>query len=432
MQIQTMLSLVYALLLLLSNLSLTIQVLGLEPAPAPDSGDGAGLDSIEFAPNSPPLEETSSITVRWCAVRDEFLGCRNYVDQLNQTGDFELKCVRKETVQECLDSIKSGEADLITLEPGLAYVAFINYSMKAIGNEVYCNHAESYEAVAVVNKKVCKGKGDISLMDFKGMRSCHGGYGTAMGWNYPINRLKMMVNFEDLNDSELVKEFFSSVCAPSEFKGMGVCSGCGNENGSCHSDSVYSGHMGAFRCLIEELGDVSFVKADTALLYSLEGPYNQTWSTKSISDFMYLCPQGGCREINGYPGTCSFGSIPANVIMASNSISSVKKSAVQQMIQNTTWTSALYTGQNEANHLLSSSAQGLAVVKKLTRTYLGTSASISQSIQELNKKKVLNSPSSGNTASDAPSSSKLCAKHRCVLAILSIMLLGIIFSTVST
>ncbi|KAK9168873.1 hypothetical protein Syun_001013 [Stephania yunnanensis] len=313
--------------------------------------------------------------------------------------------LRKETVQECLDSIKRGEADLITLEPGLAYIAFLNHSMKAIANEVYCNHAESYEAVAVVNKKVCKGKGDISLMGFKGMRSCHGGFGTAMGWNYPINRLKMMVNFENLKDTELVKEFFSSVCAPSEFKGMYICSGCGHENGSCHSNSAYSDHAGAFRCLVEELGDIAFVKADTALLYSSEGPYNQTWSTKSISDFMYLCPQGGCREINGYPGACSFCSIPASVIMARNSISNKKKSAVLQMIQDTTWTSALYTGQIGAERLLSSSARGLTLVEKLTRTYLGTLASISQSIQELNTKKVQNSPPTGNTVS-VPRSSK--------------------------
>ncbi|KAG5142373.1 hypothetical protein JHK82_018068 [Glycine max] len=29
------------------------------------------------------------------------------------------------------------------------------------------------------------------------------------------------------------------------------------------------------------------------------------WSSKSVRDIMYLCPQGGCREINGYPRDCS-------------------------------------------------------------------------------------------------------------------------------
>jgi len=42
------------------------------------------------------------------------------------------------------------EADLVNLEAGLAYTAFTNYSMKAIASEMYCDHAKSYEAVAVV------------------------------------------------------------------------------------------------------------------------------------------------------------------------------------------------------------------------------------------------------------------------------------------
>ncbi|KAK9283632.1 hypothetical protein L1049_011882 [Liquidambar formosana] len=69
-----------------------------------------------------------------------------------------LGSVKRDTTQGCLESIKRGEADLVNLEAGLAYAAFLNYSMKAIANEVYCNHAESYDAVAVVNRKVCQYK----------------------------------------------------------------------------------------------------------------------------------------------------------------------------------------------------------------------------------------------------------------------------------
>ncbi|OVA10158.1 Transferrin family [Macleaya cordata] len=431
MQIATVFSLY---ILLLSWVSLTIQ--GFGPAPAPDSGDGVDLspkyetisdppalspasgisgernphyemdrapapapgkadkeaempgDFPAIPPPPPPPEDKDSSTVKWCAVRDEFVDCQYYLNLLGKTDSYNWKCVKRETTQECLDSIRNGEADLINLDAGLAYIAFLNYSMKAIANEVYCNHAESYDAVAIVNRKVCNHKVEISLMDFKGKRSCHGGYSTAMGWNYPVNHLKKLVSSKKLNDEEIVTGFFSEVCAPSEFEGFGVCSGCGNENSSCNSNSLYSGHSGAFRCLVEELGDIAFVKADTALVFSMEGPNNQTWSTKSIRDFMYLCPQGGCREINGYPGDCSFGTVPANVVMASNSISREKRLVVLQSLLNATWIDALYTGKNGAGHLLSSSAQGLAQVKKLTRSYLGKSASISQSIQELNTKKV--------------------------------------------
>ncbi|EEF27935.1 transferrin, putative [Ricinus communis] len=172
-----------------------------------------------------------------------------------------------------------------------------------------------------------------------------------------------------MNDQEIATKFFSKVCAPSQFEGEGVCSGCEKENGTCAlgSNNLYFGHSGAFRCLVEELGDLAFVRGDTALLYSMEGPYNQSWSKKSVRDFMYLCPKGGCREINGYPGSCSFGAVPANVIMASNSIRNKKKLLILQRLTNDTWRDALHAGKRGSSHLLSPSMQQLAAVKKLTR-----------------------------------------------------------------
>ncbi|KAJ8615993.1 hypothetical protein MRB53_035365 [Persea americana] len=200
---------------------------------------------------------------------------------------------------------------------------------------------------------------------------------------------------------------------------MGECSGCGNDNSSCSTS--YHGHLGAFRCLVEELGDIAFTKEDTALLYSLEGPYNKSWSTKSINEFMYLCPQGGCREINGYPGDCIFGTVPANVIMARNSISSKKRLAVLQTLQNATWVDTLYSGKNGNGHVLSSSTQGLAAMKKLTRSYLGLSASISQAIQELNVKEVPATPSTDNPTSDVSSATLPVFQQPWLVALFSIL-----------
>ncbi|XWS07939.1 hypothetical protein CRYUN_Cryun41cG0034300 [Craigia yunnanensis] len=182
-------------------------------------------------------------------------------------------------------------------------------------------------------------------MDFEGHKSCHGGYSTAAGWNYPLNHIKESLNSQKMNDHEIATGFFSKICAPSEFEGSGICNGCGNENGSCHLNSPYFGYPGTFRCLVEELGDIAFVKADTVLLYSMEGPHNQSWSSKSVTDFMYLCPEGGCREIDDYPGSCSFGAIPANVIMSSNSLPNKKRSSILQTLINVTLVEALYAGK---------------------------------------------------------------------------------------
>lgn len=161
--------------------------------------------------------------------------------------------------------------------------------MKAIANEVYYGHAKSYDAVAVINRKVCQENEGINLMDFKGHKSCHGSYSTAAGWNYPVNRIKETTSSFDsgkISNGEIASSFFSEVCAPGEFEGMGMCSGCGIENGSCHSKSLYFGDSGAFRCLVEELGDIAFLRGDTALLYSKERPQNRSWSSKSVRDFM--------------------------------------------------------------------------------------------------------------------------------------------------
>ncbi|GMI78787.1 hypothetical protein HRI_001548000 [Hibiscus trionum] len=352
------------------------------PSPAPKKGGEA-----DMAP-APEIGSTSSHTqeaeeggvqmVSWCTLSQHYEDCQSLVSVLDQSHNYTWKCIQKDTIQDCLDSIKNGESDLINLEAGLAYTAFLNYSMKAIANEVYCDHSKSYQAVAVVHRKACQQNNAVlGLIDFKGRKSCNGGYFTASGWNYPINGIR-----ESLG-SKKATEFFPEICAPSGIKGSGICGGCGHDNGTCDENSPYFGESGAFRCLVEEVGDIAFVKADTVLHYSIEGPLNQSWSTKSVRDFMYLCPQGGCREINDYPGSCSFGSVPANVIMASNSLPNKKRLSILLTMTNSTLMEALHSRKYDATPLLSPGTQGIAVVKKLTRTYLGMSAIISQSIQQL-------------------------------------------------
>ncbi|KAJ7970433.1 Transferrin [Quillaja saponaria] len=430
-----------------------------QPIPSPSSGDGIGSPSmasdfadgvgsffVESSPPSPapakfewrqgagkapaPISdkifaspEAAEETVRWCTVRGEFEGCQDFISVLNQLMGYRWKCVKRETTQECLASIKRGEVDLINLEAGLSYMAFLNYSMKAIANEIYCDKAKSYDAVAVVNRKACKENEKISLMDFKGHKSCHGGYSTAAGWNYPINHIRNLYDTAKMNDREIASSFFSSMCAPSEIGGPSICDGCSKENGSCPVNSLYSGHSGAFRCLVEEMGDIAFVKADTALFYSKEGPRNQSWSTKSIMDFMYLCPQGGCREINGYPGDCSLGTVPANVIMAHNSIPRKKKVLVLETLTNATLVDTLYAVKAGVNELLSPSTQGFTIIRKVTRSYLGNSASISQSIQYLNIPEATSSTVNPIPDEPSPSSPSSCIHCSQVMSLLSLFVL---------
>ncbi|XP_031271666.1 serotransferrin-like [Pistacia vera] len=410
------------------------------PVPVPVTEEEEEEEEESGKSGDDAVAGSETLNLRWCTVREEFEECQYIVSVFDQSDDYTWKCVKRGTTQDCLDSINKGEADIINLEAGLAYTAFLNYSMKAIANEVYCGHAQTYDAVAVVNRKSCQEKEGINLISFQGHKSCHGSYSTAAGWNYPINQIKQSLfdSGKTINDHEIASSFFSKVCAPSELEGVddGLCSGCGNENGTtCHdTNSLYSGEAGAFRCLVEGLGDIAFLKGDTALLFSREGPNNQSWSTKSLRDFMYLCPQGGCREINGYPGSCSFGAVPANVIMASNSIPNKKRLFVLQTLTNATKINALYEGNSgRFTQLLSPSTQEFLAVKKLTRSYLGKSASISQRIQELNNPEPEVTPSTLNPIQVTDVSSSSPRLHNSlVITFFSILIIELLLHTLCT
>ncbi|KAL5990681.1 hypothetical protein ACLOJK_011584 [Asimina triloba] len=276
------------------------EVVGQSPAPTPVA------EAQGMAPQPPlPPEEVDSGTVRWCAVRDELADCQHFISLLNQTEGYVWTCVRRDTIEGCLKSIKNGEADLINLDAGLAYIAFFNYSMKAIANEVYCNHAESYDSVAIVNQKACKGDQEISLKDFRGHRSCHGSYSTAVGWNYPIHHLKDFVHSNDSNKHGIVNvsDFFSEVCAPSEFEGMEECGGCGQENGSCSSNS-YSGHSGAFRCIYvhKEVAEKSMVILGPVCKFlNRHIILSTSWIPTVVSEGLYVVAKS-YTEIKTAPG----------------------------------------------------------------------------------------------------------------------------------
>eukprot|EP00250_Pteridium_aquilinum_P015428 c22571_g1_i4 orf=76-1551(+) len=374
---------------------------GLATSPAPSSPQSAeSPDNEEIG--SPDASTNSSYKVTWCAVRDEYADCQYYLSLLT-TGVYQWSCVRKQSAMECMEAIKAKEVDLITLDAGLAYIAFTKYSMKAIMAEEYCYHKKSYEAVAVVNKERCDANSKLSLGDFRGGRSCHPGYRIAAGWNFPVQFLvktglqRLVLDSDLQSDEAVVNSFFSETCAPSEFDGTGLCSSCGN-NGSCDTSvtDLYQGYSGAFRCLVEEVGDIAFLRSDTALRLSNDGLNAQNWSTKSVNDFMYLCPDGGCRPINDNIGSCSFGLVPANVIMTFNAQLKAKQIAITETLLNASWTDALYSGKNWEDHVLSSSAQSLVEIRELTRSYLGEAAIVAQDMDSLHNTNISSLPSDGN------------------------------------
>ena len=73
----------------------------------------------------------------------------------------------------------------------------------------------------------------------------------------------------------------------------------------CSSSEPYSGYQGAFRCLVEDSGDVAFIRQTTVDTYS--GENTPAWATEEINrdDFSILCKEGGCADIDDFE-TCNW------------------------------------------------------------------------------------------------------------------------------
>uniref|UniRef100_A0A8C1XWF0 Serotransferrin n=1 Tax=Cyprinus carpio TaxID=7962 RepID=A0A8C1XWF0_CYPCA len=125
------------------------------------------------------LPSASAQKVKWCVKsQNEMKKCQHL-----ETKSSELECHLKSSVTECMTSIKTGEADAITVDGEHVYLAgLINYDLHPIiaeNNKAVCSYA-----VAVV-----KSDTDFSINDLKGKTSCHSCYQSPGGWNIPIGRL---------------------------------------------------------------------------------------------------------------------------------------------------------------------------------------------------------------------------------------------------
>jgi hypothetical protein len=65
------------------------------------------------------------------------------------------------------------------------------------------------------------------------------------------------------------------------------------------------------RCLMEDAGDVAFVKHTTPIEFSKDGSTPQPWSSINQGDLRLLCPTGGCKPVNQYL-SCNVARVPAH------------------------------------------------------------------------------------------------------------------------
>ncbi|KAH1230416.1 hypothetical protein GmHk_10G029893 [Glycine max] len=168
----------------------------------------------------------------------------------------------------------------------------------------------------------------------------------------------------------------------------------------------------------------------TLIIRELLGALWRNWETLLLSRVILCCSilwrglianygqpsifvlKGVAEKINGYPGDCSFGAVPANVKMAHNSMPNKKREHILETLTNSSLLDALYAPNNVLIHLFSPSTQGLTMIEKVTRLYLRKSASISQSILKLNAPETrVASYEADNSSDESSSSSYICCSQ---------------------
>lgn len=236
--------------------------------------------------------------VRWCVKSDqELLKCRQLAAKAPA-----FSCVKKESTIDCIIAIKATEADAITLDGGDIYTAGLhNYDLQPIIAEDYGPSSDTcYYAVAVVKK----GTG-FGLRDLQGKKSCHTGLGKSAGWNMPIGTLVSLgilqwAGVEDKPVEEAVSSFFQASCAPGATRGSKLCQLCKGDCSRSHKEPYYD-YGGAFQCLVEDAGEVAFVK-------------HLTVPESEKAHYELLCKDGTRAPIDSY-STCHLAKVPAHAVV---------------------------------------------------------------------------------------------------------------------
>ncbi|XP_033885384.3 serotransferrin-2 [Acipenser ruthenus] len=252
-----------------------------------------GLTAYSFA--APAAD-----SVRWCNKSPQEQ--RKCEALKTATGHF--TCLEKKDTMQCIEAIKTGMADAITLDGGDIYEASLaNYDLHPVIAEDYGETTSDtcYYAVAVVKK----GSG-FSFKELKGKKSCHTGLGKSAGWNIPIGALVSEGILKwDGPETELIESavsrFFSASCVPGAAKDLypKLCELCTNCARS-HVEPYYD-YEGAFKCLKDGKGDVAFVKHLTVL-------------DANPNEYELLCKDGSRKELSDYL-SCSLARVPGHAVV---------------------------------------------------------------------------------------------------------------------
>uniref|UniRef100_A0A4W2IJJ1 Inhibitor of carbonic anhydrase-like n=1 Tax=Bos indicus x Bos taurus TaxID=30522 RepID=A0A4W2IJJ1_BOBOX len=249
-------------------------------------------------------------TVRWCTVSNlEASKCYSFHDNMKKVLSVEsphVTCVKRTSYLDCIRAIAAHEADAVMVDGGLVYEAGLKpYNLKPVVAEFYGSKDDPqthHYVVAVVKKG-----SNFQLNQLQGKKSCHTGLGWSAGWNIPMRMLLP----SDWSQKAAAK-FFAGSCVPcadqSNFpKLCQLCAGKGMDKCACSHHEPYFGYSGAFKCLQDGVGDVSFVRHLTVF----ENLANQA----DRDQYELLCRENTRRPVHEYKG-CHLARVPSHAVVA--------------------------------------------------------------------------------------------------------------------
>jgi len=295
------------------------------------------------------LNSCPTLQARWCVISPyEMKKCENMIMAFAAKSlKPELNCIMGDSVLDCMDKIRVGDADLITLDAADVYTAGKLYGLVPIAAEDYSGSDntdqkyDQYLAVAIARRA----DSYLTLNNMKQRRSCHSAVMSSSGWIIPVDTLIKtgQINVVDCNSYLAVAQYFSKSCVPGVLHDfynpqrtnpVNLCEACGTggpDRCQRNDEELYYGNSGAFRCLTEHGGDIAFVR-HTTVRENTDGRNLADWSRNRRSDdYELLCNDGTRGNIDDWD-RCNLGSVPSNAVMTAGFKSDAERSIFWTML----------------------------------------------------------------------------------------------------
>lgn len=235
----------------------------------------------------------------------------------------QLDCVLGKSADHCMQLISDGDADMMTLDAGDIYLAGEKYGLKPIAAEDYGNMEASFYVVAAAWKR----NPDMTLFNLKDKRACMAGMARGDGWIVPVSIFIETEQFvpQHCTIFENLGQLFIRTCIPGALDEeynpnqypISLCEGCAAGGyKKCQRNQIeqYYGATGAFRCLVENAGDVAFVRHLT-VRDNTDARNHAIWSRNRRSDdYELMCKDGTRRPIDDWR-SCHLGRLPSNAVV---------------------------------------------------------------------------------------------------------------------